>query len=203
MENDRIIQNFGYTEMYEWVKVPQTKLGIFVQFSNHYPDKIEPYHGGVLTGVSTVCSAIESDDPVNWPKAYITDSVGDVYMKEEKLAVGIKQYDQSNEFSYMATRPWSHYVKIENPVYDKNIKYTKRTNRKEWVRINILGKVIVHDNGLCEPGKYCAPYIGDDFQLWGYAVPAESNSSHKFYVLSRVSKDSVMIINNSVANQLY
>ena len=40
---------------------------------------------------------------------------GDNYLKKERLAVGIKQYDQHNEFSYISTRPWEHYVNVINP----------------------------------------------------------------------------------------
>ena len=59
---EKLIQPFGYTEMYEWTKTPTNqRFGLFVQFSKRYPDRIEPCHSedGVLAGVSSICSAVE------------------------------------------------------------------------------------------------------------------------------------------------
>ena len=110
---ENLIQKFGYTEMYEWSNASNKKLGLFVQFDKRNPNKIQPYTGdGVLVGVSTVCSTIESDNPENWRFAYMANEVGDLYLKKETLAVGIKEYDQNEEMSFIRTKPWSHYVKI-------------------------------------------------------------------------------------------
>ena len=199
-QNESLIQSFGYSEMYEWSKIPEKKLGLFVQFDKHNPDKILPYQGGILLGISTVNSSIESDNPNEWKYAYKCNEVGDLFFKKETLAVGIKEYDQSEEMSFIHTQPWSHYVKIPTEIYDKNIKYIKRTDRKEWVRVNLLGKVIVRDNGKCIPGQFCEPYIGEDMEFVGGAIPATSSGKHKFYVLERITDNTIMILNNSLTN---
>lgn len=199
--DENLIQPFGFSEMYEWVRIPKQKLGLFVQFSKRYPDMIEPYHDkdGVLVGVSTICSMIDSDDPDEWKYAYACNNVGDIYLKKERLAVGIKQYDQENELSYISTRPYEHFKKIQNPKYNKDLEYAKRSQRHEWIRVNMLGKVIVIDNGECKPGQFCEPYTGDDMNLMGTAIPYTGNG-HGFYVLQRVSENSILIINNSLCN---
>ena len=93
---DSLIQTFGYTEMYEWSNASNKKLGLFVQFDKRNPNKIKPYTGdGVLVGVSTVCSASESDNPENWRFAYMANQASDIYHKKETLAVGIKEYEQN------------------------------------------------------------------------------------------------------------
>lgn len=200
MQNEQMIQPFGYTEMYEWAKIPtMRKLGSFVQFSPHYPNKIELYDGtGVFLGISSICSAHNSDDPEEWHGKYACDSVGDIYMKEETLAVGTKVYDQDKEFSYIETKPWKHYIKINSPMYNDKNQYSKRSSRKEWVRVNILGKTIVNDNGKCKPGDFCTPYTGDDMEFIGTAIPATNDSEIKFYVLERISDSSIMITNNYI-----
>lgn len=202
MAND-LIQPFGYTEMYEWSNASNKKLGLFVQFDKRNPNKIQPYTGdGVLVGVSTVCSTIESDNPENWRFAYMANEVGDLYLKKETLAVGIKEYDQNEEMSFIKTQPWSHFVKVPTPQYIPTEKYVKRTERGEWVRVNMLGKVIVRDNGECKPGEYCEPVVGTlDREFIGTAKPADKESkSPKFYVLERVSAKSILILNNALTN---
>lgn len=202
MNTKDIIQPMGYTEMYEWVRPPQAqdKFGRFVQFSQRYPQKIEYCHddGAVIAGVSTICSVIESDDPKQWKYAYMCTETGDLLMKEETLAVGVKCYDQHNEMSYISTRPWKHYIKVPSPSYKHDMPYTKRTSRNEWVRVALLGKTVVIDNGTCTPGKYCQPYVGDDMQKAGTAVPWDGNSEARFYVLERISENAVMIVMNSL-----
>lgn len=208
MENsNHIIQPFGFSEMYEWVKIPKQKLGLFVQFSKRYPNMIEPFHDydGVLAGISTINSVIDSDDPDEWRYAYLCNEVGDHYMKKERLAVGVKQYDQNLEMSYIATMPYEHFKKMENEKYDKTLKYVKRSTRNEWVRVNMIGKAIVIDNGKCKPGEYCRPYIGVDPSLFGTAVPYDENDEelnrHGMYVLERFSENSIIILNNSLCNK--
>lgn len=195
--SEKLIQPFGYTEMYEWVTVPiEQRFGLFVQFNKHYPEKIEPYHveGAVLGGVSSICAAVESDNPEQWKYAYMCNAVGDIFMKEQISAVGVKCYDQNNEMSYMSTRPWKHYNKVPNKYFDNKKQYVPRTSRPEWVRVVLLGKALVIDNGTVEPGEYCMPYAGKDMQKAGTAVPWDGKSQYKFYVLERMTDSTVQIV---------
>lgn len=195
---ESLFQKFGFTEMYEWATIPQpaNKFGRFVQVSKRYPDKVEPTHDSLthLIGVSTICSVIESDNPQEWKNTFMFNEVGDFYMKEETLAVGVKQYDQDLEMAYIMTKPWKHHIKIINPKYNKELKYVPRTNRPEWVRVTILGKAIVCDNGQCTPGEYCQPYYGEDMQRAGCAIPAIRSAQNSFYVLERVSPTTIKIL---------
>lgn len=198
-ENNKLIQPVGYAEMYEWVKVPHDRFARFVQFSKRYPDLIEPYHdaSAVLAGVSTICALEESDDPKQWKYAYMCTNTGDTLMREETLAVGIKCYDQHNEFSYISTRPWKHYVKVPADDYDPKRQYVPRTSRNEWVRVSLLGKTIVMDDGTLKPGTFCMPYTGDDMQKAGSAIEWDGKSPAKFYVLDRMSDNTVIIVLNT------
>lgn len=190
------IQPFGYTEMYEWVRAPIKRFGLFVQFSKRYPNRIEPYHdsNAILAGVSSICAVTESDNPKQWKYAYMCNNVGDVFVKEETLAVGVKCYDQDKEMSYMSTRPWKHYIKIPNEYLDEKRTYVPRTARSEWVRVTLLGKALVEDDGTIIPGGYCMPYTGDDMEKAGTAVRWDGKSPVKFYVLERMTNNSIMIL---------
>lgn len=199
MENQQLINKFGFSEMYEWKQIPQNPLGIFVSFDNERPDKIVPYgevRGAKVLGISTVNSTIDSDDPNEWKYSYMCNEVGDMYLKKEKLAVGGEVYDQVLELNYIQTRPWEHFIPIDNPALDKSKKYVPRTARVEWVRVNLLGKAIIRDNGECVPGQYCQPYVGHLKEFFGTAVPAVKDSNlQKYYVLARLSEKSILVLN--------
>lgn len=197
---EKLIQSFGFTEMYEWVNIPQgPRFGLFVQFNKHYPSRIEPYFDkdAVLAGVSTICSTIESDDPAAWKYSYMCNEVGDVFLREETLAVGIKQYDQHKELAYISTQPYKHYVKVPNQHFDSTKQYVPRSKRPEWVRVTMLGKTIVYDSGDVKPGEYCMPYVGKEKQKFGTAVPWDGKSANKFYVLDRLTEKTVVIVVNA------
>lgn len=196
---DDLIQKFGYSEMYEWEEVPDNKnrLGRFVTFSTQYPDRIVAVNkdSQYILGVTTVNSVIDSDNPNEWKYKNLCNEYGDLYLKKEKLAVGQKIYDQLNEMNYIQTRPWEHFITIDNKYYKPDAKYVKRTSRAEWIRVNLLGKVIVEDNGKCEAGSWCTPYTGKLKERFGTAVPATEKSKNKFYVLERLSSNTILIIN--------
>ena len=194
---DDLIQKFGYSEMYEWAEVPNqnNKLGRFVTFSDVNPDKIVGVSkdNQYVLGVTTVNAVVESDNPDEWKYKNLCNEYGDLYLRKEKLAVGEKVYDQLNEINYIQTRPWEHFITIDNKYYDKNAKYIKRTNRIEWTRVNIIGKCIVYDEGKCEPGTWCTTYKGKLKEKFGMAVPATEKSKNKWYVLERLSEKTILI----------
>ena len=201
IEGDNNIQKFGYTEMYEWVPNIDldNRIARFVTFDKDYPDRIRLAHDNDnIIGVSTVCALTTSDDPDEWKYSYLCNEFGDLYLKKERLAVGTKVYDQKMEMNYIKTYPWEHFIKIESQYLDKNKEYVKRSIRKEWIRVNLIGKVIVKDNGECKPGEYCTVYSGKVKELWGTAIPYDSKSKskkQKFYVLHRLSDKSILILN--------
>lgn len=196
--NENLIQKFGFCEMYEWSTDYNQKLGLFVTFDENSTDKIAPYGenpGAEIIGVSSINSVIESNNPSFWPNSYLCNEYGDLYLQKERLSVGQKVYDQVLEFNYIQTRPWEHYIPIANKALDPEKQYIPRTSRQEWVRVTLLGRAIVKDNGKCEPGKYCAPYSGKMKKDFGMAVPVEeSTSSQKYYVLRRMSEHSIEIL---------
>lgn len=197
MENNDFTQKFGYTEMYEWAnpELVQNKLGVFVQFDKNQPEKISPASTGEIIGVSTINSLTISDNPDQWKYANICNEVGDLFLQKEKLAVGQKVYDEVLEFNYIVTRPWEHFITVPNKLYDPERQYIPRTARQEWVKVNLIGKCIVRDNGKCEAGGWCKQYEGKLKQLYGTAIPVgKTYKGQKFYVLQRLSDKTILIL---------
>lgn len=198
MSNDNsLVQPFGYSEMYEFENIPVgvSKIGKFVQFNKHFPDKIELASSDEnILGVTSVNYVSASDDPDNWQGENLANEYGDLLLRKEKLAVGIKQYDQLKELPYIQTKPWDHFIPIKNPKFDPKVKYVKRSNRKEWVHVTLIGKCVVEDNGKCIPGEFCMPYKGKLQKNKGIAVPAVKTAKAKYYVLKRISKNTILIV---------
>lgn len=200
------INPVGYSEMYEWKEMPpNSPYGLFVTFDDGEPSKVVTVKSASqdhILGVTTVQTVTTSDDPSNWKYAYMCNEVGDKFLKNDKIAIGVKEYDQLEEFSYIHTKPYNHYVQVPNKYYNPEQNYVKRSNRKEWVRVNLLGKVIVRDNGECKPGEYCQPATcGKSKKLRGYAVPAEMDTyGWKFYVTSRITENTIEILMSPTMN---
>lgn len=196
--NEKLVNKFGFAEMYEWTIYPgdDDKYGRFVQFNAKEHDKINlAYdHNMPILGVSSINYSIASDNPDVWHNKYMSNEYGDIYMTKERLAVGQKQYDQVEEFSYIRTFPYEQYIPIENKEYDKNVKYSKRSSRNEWVPVTMIGKAIVKDNGKCVSGSYCVPQFSEINSEAGIAVPGNVNDKNAYYVLKRVSNNTIMIL---------
>lgn len=194
------LNEFGYSEMYEWNDVPESdmRLGRFVSFNPVNTSKIELYNSTSnkpLVGITTINAITVSDNPNEWPGKYLMTDVGDLYLTNEVLSVGDRVYDENLEMSFIRTQKWEHLIKIQNPNYIAENEYVKRTNRTEWIRVSLLGKTLVKDNGECVPGEYCMPYNGKILKNMGIAVPATEDAKYKFYVISRISENAILILN--------
>lgn len=184
-----LTNNFGYAEMYEWAEIPNETYGRFVQFEHN--DKITyAKDKNNVIGVSTICTTNISDNPNHWKSENIANEYGDVRVHKKIIVEGHKVYDDKDEFNYIKTSTKEKYVPNKSPVYDESMVYVKRTNRKSWVPVTLIGKCIVKDYGGCIPGEYCTVYNGDDVEKFGTAIPSKTG----WRVLSRYSKDTIMIL---------
>lgn len=196
--NEDLIQKFGFSEMYEWSTLPEpnAKFGRFVQFDTKNPDKVKLCTNiNEAIGITTINSVIDSDNPEEWAAKNLSNEYGDVYLRNERLAVGTKEYDQNYEMAFIRTKKWDHLIPINNPRYVPNAQYVKRSNRQEWIRVNLIGKCIVEDNGKCVPGQYCTLYNGKVKAKYGTVIPAPEKSKKKFYVIKRLTAKTVLILN--------
>ena len=186
------LQNkFGYSEMYEWSELFKYNIipfGRFVTFSKNEIGKINlATDNDFIIGVTTINSACISDDPDEWQGKYICNQYGDILLEEKDIAHAENEYDNKEEFKYIKTVYNKQIGPVINEDYKENLSYVKRSNRNEWVRVNILGKCIVVDDGTLNAGDWCT--VGKD----GIATQANMNSINKYYVIDRLTEETIMI----------
>lgn len=189
---DKLMNKFGYSEMYEWSELFKFNIvpyGRFVSFDNNEPGKIKLANNyDNIIGVTTINSVITSDDPNEWQGKYLCNEYGDCFLQKKDKAVAVNAYDDINEMPYVATYKDSEVVPVVNDTFDKSRIYKKRSERPEWVRVNLLGKCIVVDDGNCKPGGYCTVS-----KEGGIAVPCDDIESKKYYVIDRLTDNTIMI----------
>lgn len=150
-----------YAEFFEWQDGNpdnEDRRGLFVTLDG---EKIclcnsGDYILGVVSSIPSVCADSASE---NWHGMYEINIFGDFI------------YDANG-------RP-----KISSE-YDPNKEYVPREKRPEWAAIGLLGKVIVTDDGTCEPNGYCVPSKD------GIATASESG----YRVLSRINETHIKIL---------
>jgi hypothetical protein len=160
--------------MYEWSELFNYNIvpfGRFVAFDKNDPGKIKlARKGDYIIGVTTINAVITSDDPEEWQGKYLCNEYGDILVNNE------------------------NYNPFINDKYNNERKYIKRSDRNEWIRVNLLGKCIVVDNGECQPGNFCT--IGNN----GIAEPSDPTIlsrgilyADNWYVLDRLTENTIMI----------
>jgi len=195
---------FGISELFEWgeeIKIdkehPEDQIQFIcklVQFSEQYPHTvIRARNTKNLVGISTINSEIKASNPQEWSGKYLMNEYGDLYLKQEDSAYGVKEYDSVNEFSYISTKQKTLHIPLINSNYDPDREYLPRTKRPEWVTVTLLGKAIIEDNGQCKAGEYCTLYKGDDEKLFGTVIPATDEDTFKLYVLQRISDHTIIV----------
>lgn len=184
--------------MYEWLETPmENPFGRFVQLSKTDPSKIEYWNGeGFPIGVTSIQSIISSDDPDEWRYAYMCNEVGDRYLKEETIAVGTKEYDQFLEMSFIRTSPYKLLKTIPNENWRQDVQYTKRSARKEWVRVNLIGKCVVTDDGLTSAGDWIMPNKSKFNAECGKGIKWDGKCPYRFKVLRRLTPTTIEILNS-------
>ena len=192
---DKLMNEFGYSEMYEWselFKYDIVPYGRFVTFDNNDPGKIKLGNlGDYIIGVTTINTVCTSDNPEEWQGKYLCNEYGDCFLQENNIAVAQNKFDDKLEMRYIATVKDKEIIPVINDEYDSSKEYKKRTDRPEWIRVNLLGKCIVEDNGECQPGKFCT--VGEN----GIAYPTDTSYGmpyvNKWYVLARLTEKTIMI----------
>lgn len=149
-----------YAEFFEWQDGNpggEDRRGIFVTLDG---EKIRPcnageYTLGVVSSNPSVCGDSGSE---NWHGMYETNIFGDII------------YDNGEP-------------KI-SPRYDPSKTYVPREIRPEWAAVGMLGKLVVVDDGTCEPNGYCVSSQN------GIATAAETG----YRVLSRIDDTHIKIL---------
>lgn len=126
-------------------------------------DKIELANGNEILGaISAKASVIGNDDNGVWHGKYKAD----IYGRREKDEAG-------ND--------------VLSDEYNPKQKYIPRSQRSEWAVVGLLGRIIINDNGQCQPGKPIRA-------IHGIAVPAQNDGIKNIIVLRRLDESHIEVL---------
>lgn len=172
-----------YAEMFESADGTAIEPGYFVTFDDSDGEKIRLFNAAAdnyVLGVTSATPAFLSNaGELRWEGKYLTDEWGRIQFTEIEIPDFI--YEPTGMViipAHTETKP------VFSPEFDPTVPYVPRSQRPEWVRIGLLGKLRVRDDGSCIPGGYCRP--GEN----GIAVSA----SQGYRVLRRTGAEQVMIL---------
>ena len=140
-----------YAELFESVTGQPIEPGYFVTFAGA-SDKIRIANASdeyILGVVSRTAGFVAGAGELRWKNKYKTDEWGGVVY--EDAAVPEERDGNGNILvpKHTESRP------VLNPAFDPGKTYVPRESRPEWVRVGLLGAVLVRDDGSLTPGGYC------------------------------------------------
>lgn len=66
--------------------------------------------------------------------------------------------------------------------YDPSKPYIPRSQRKEWIKVGLMGKIPVYDDGSCIPGRKCD------------CVNGIATLGNRWHVMRRISENTVLVL---------
>lgn len=172
-----------YAEMFEWADGnpnSEDRVGHFVVFDEDSPDKIriatkaDSYVLGIVSANPTI---IGDNAELHWKGRWLLDGWGRKQYHDVTVpAVIVEGMEVEPERVERQA--------IVNPEWNPDEEYIPREQRPEWSPIGLMGKLVVHDDGTCLPGKFCRPNNS------GIATLSESG----YYVMKRTGENQVMVL---------
>ncbi|WP_261304443.1 peptidase G2 autoproteolytic cleavage domain-containing protein [Paenibacillus andongensis] len=167
-----------YAELFETIDGKPIEPGYFVSVVRkkiRYSSSDDDY----IVGITSATPGIIGDSgEMHWQKKYLTDKWGRVQYREVTLSV----HTDDSERGLIPGRTELH--PVLNPNWDPQQEYVPRLKRPEWVAVGLLGKLLVRDDGTCEPNSYCRPNHA------GIATRASSG----YRVLERTDEDQILVL---------
>jgi trimeric autotransporter adhesin len=168
-----------YAEMFETIDGNPVDVGYFVTFDGG-GDKIRKANENddyILGVVSPTPVIIADASDLRWHKLFETDEWGRARFHE--VVIPEIKDEEGNVLS-------PRFKKVEpilNPDYDPSKNYVSRILRPEWVAVGIMGKLLVRDDGTCQPNGYCLPNNEG----------AATASNRGYRVMKRTGKNQIQI----------
>ncbi|SDJ26742.1 Peptidase_G2, IMC autoproteolytic cleavage domain [Alteribacillus bidgolensis] len=157
-------------------------VGYFVTFDEG-SEKIRVAHArdDYIIGITSSNPAILSDSQDPDCSKYVIDEWNrPVY--EEVTIPAVKDHEGN-----VLTEERKKTRKKINPNWDPSKNCSSRLDKPEWVAVGLVGKLLVRDDGTCQPGSYCKP--NDD----GIATKA----SQGYRVMKRTGENQILVLLNS------
>lgn len=152
-----------YAEMFEWLdgnEFAEDRRGLFVTLDGEKIRLATAEDDFVLGIVSAAPSVVGDACTDDWQGKYVTDVFGARVLVDGRFQLS-ESYDEALDESY-----------------------TSRLERPEWAAIGLVGKLVVVDDGTCEPNGYCKPAAN------GVATAADSG----YRVLARIDELHVKVL---------
>ncbi|MCL1873476.1 MAG: hypothetical protein FWF85_05090 [Clostridiales bacterium] len=200
-----------YAEMFEWQDgnpEGEDRRGFFVTLEGKHIRKAAPQDDYILGVVSATPSVVGDSQGLAWQDMHQRDKFGEIICEwvevEQPVLLDESEMEawQEANLELLAEARKNKQPKLEkpalpektqkvkahipklNPAYDPNREYISRDRRKEWSAVGLMGKLIVLDDGSCQPNGYCT--VGNG----GIATASESG----YRVLERLDTDTVRIV---------
>jgi hypothetical protein len=169
-----------YAEMFETVDGKSIDAGYFVTLDGE-GDKIRKATADddyILGVVSATPAMIADASDLRWHNLFVKDEWGRVQYHEAVVPEIKDNEGRVIQPSFTKTEP------ILNPKWDSSQEYIPRLQRPEWVPVGLLGKLLVRDDGTCQPKGYCKP------NNEGIATAAD----HGYRVMKRTGPNQVLVL---------
>lgn len=161
-----------YAEYFEWLDGNpdnEDRRGRFTKLDGEKILLAESIDDDILGVVSAHPSVTGDSYEDNWQGQYKTDIFGELLTED-----------------YTDEDGTTRKVWVLNPDYNPDKTYVPRSERKEWNAVGMMGKLVVVDDGTCEPNKYCVPTTG------GIATLSDGRVGYR--VLSRVDDTHIKVL---------
>ena len=172
-----------YAEYFEWLDGNpdnEDRRGLFVTLDGEkirIANANDDYILGIVSATPVVYGDVQSE---LWKDVFLTDVYG------ERLTEVVEVPESVDEETGQTIPTHTETRFIINPDYDPTREYVSRENRKEWSAIGLVGKLVVIDDGTCQPNGYCK--IGNN----GTATISTEKTDYR--VLNRLDNNHIKIL---------
>lgn len=180
-----------YAELFEWLDGnpdKEDRVGRFVTLDDDRIRLATPGDDYILGIVSSNPSVVGDVYDDQWAGMFVLDIYGrPVYEWRDFPAETMELPDENGEMKTVeiipARREW---VQKLNPDYDPAQTYIPRTQRSEWAAVGLLGKLVVLDDGTCQPNGWAT--VGEG------GIATASTERTRYRVMARLDESHVRVM---------
>ena len=172
-----------HAENCEWLdgnEDNEDRVGYFVTLDGEKIKKANSSDDYIL-GITSVNPTVLGDNPACWQGKYLKDEWGRV--QYQTVLRDVETHSVEGEEDALKEQIEVQ-ERILNPDYDPTLEYKNRTDRQEWEKVGVMGKLLVRDDGSCVVNGYCKP--NDD----GVATISDSG----YRVMKRIADNIILVM---------
>ena len=197
-------QGADFAEYWEWEDgntQDEDRRGLFVTLANNGYVKVANSGDKILGIVSVKPTVTGGDDNWEWHGKYLKDVFGEYIYEdveetiyEDEQQIKEEAYtDENNVFHeavYETVKVPKETITVKkrkiNPDYNADIAYTNRSQRKEYVKIAHLGKLVMVDDGTTNTGDYLTSLDN--------GIATKSNVNTKYVCIKRIDENHIYVL---------